>query len=181
MKYIDYLNKVSQEIRRKPLNTIERDIIDLLFQGKTYLEIADQSKYDDGYIGDIARELYGLIGQKHKVKVTRSNLFGVLDSVIGGEYEPDFFTCHGIKQNTLFNSSVIEFSRDNLMFNLSLFWKFNAVTRSLILKTKHPVVLNIDDLSPDSLGITLIRLSRQKQVSGDAMIELLKILDNYFD
>lgn len=166
------------EIRRRSLNDLETNIIELLQSFKTYSQIAEKLGYDSGYIGDIAREIYGLIGQKYRV--TRTNLFSTLDKFIDSEPEPDFYECHGIK-NRLFSSEIIKFKQDEILFNVSLFWKFNASAKSLILKTKNPVVINLDHLTPDQLGKTLINLSRQQQVSGDAVLELLKILDNYFN
>jgi DNA-binding NarL/FixJ family response regulator len=60
MKYINYINALSENIRHKSLSTIERDIVSLLCDGKTYIEIAEKLSYDDGYVGSVSRELYGL-------------------------------------------------------------------------------------------------------------------------
>ncbi|MFM5933830.1 MAG: hypothetical protein ACKOQR_08270 [Dolichospermum sp.] len=79
----------------------------------------------------------------------------------------------------MFAQGVIQFNKDAILFNVSLFWKLDVATQSLILKTKYPVVLKLEDLSLDKLGTTLINLSRRKQVSGDAILELLRILNNY--
>lgn len=178
MKYKQYLDRISKEIRRRELNDLESKLIHSLESSLTYEEIAVGLNYNSSYIADIARELFGLIGQKHRVKVTRKNLFTVLDTYIDGEPETDFFVCHNIK-DTVFAQGVIQFNKDAILFSVSLFWKLDVATQSLILKTKYPVVLKLEDLTLDKLGTTLINLSRRKQVSGDAILELLKILNNY--
>ncbi len=179
MKYINYINALSESIRHKALNTIEREIINLISQGKTYLEIAEKVKYDDGYVGHIARELYGLVGQKHKIKVNRLNLIAVLDSVMGGELDDTFNICHGIKESNIFNHSILKFKQDQILINVSTFWKFDTKNNALILKTKYPIVINLSDLESDPFK-TILYVIRQQQLSGDALLELFKILDSYY-
>lgn len=177
-KYQKYLDNLSQEIRRKGISDLESNIIQLLPSSCTYQEISEELNYNSSYICDIARELFGLIGQKHRIKVTRTNVISVLDSVIDAEPQPDFFVCHAIK-DSVFLDGVIKFNKSEVMFNLSYCWKFDGINQCLILKTKNPIVLNLSDLTPDKLGTTLVNLSRQKQVSGTSVLELLKILDTY--
>lgn len=179
MNYINYVNAISEHIRHKPLNTIERDVIDLLSQGKTYSEIGNQLTYDDGYIGSIARELYGLIGQKHKVKVTSSNLVNILDSAIGGELTDTFYACHNIKDSTVFNHDILTFKQNEIMINVSTFWKFDVKNSALILKTKYPIVISLSDLE-NSPFKTILYLANQEQLTGDALLELFKILNSYY-
>lgn len=180
MKYINYINTISQSIRRKPLNTIEAEIIACICEGKTYLQIAEKVRYDDGYVGHIARELYGLVGQKHKVKVNRLNLVAVLDSVMGAELDDTFNACHGIKEATVFNNDILKFKQDEIVVSLSTFWKFDAKNNTLILKTKYPIVLSLNDLKTNPFK-TILHLIRREQLSGDALLELFKILDNYYN
>lgn len=181
MKYVNYINQISKEIRRQALKTIERDVIESLCEGKTYLQIASQLKYDDGYIGQLARELFGLIGQKHKVKVNRLNFVIVLDSVMGGELENDFYDCHGIKPDSVFESNVLKFKQDEILISVSTFWKFNPTNKCLILKTKNPILLDLEELETGDRFQILLNLTKRNQVSGDALLELLKILDNYYN
>ena len=177
--YLHYLNSLSEEIRRKLLTTLESNVVCCVFDNLTYMEASEKLGYEDGYIGDIAREIYGLVGQKHKTKVTRANLLSVLDSVMGGEWEDAFYGCHGIKTEKLLNKDVLEFKQGAILFSVSLFWKFNATNRALILKSKNPIVVSLQDVSVDKIGKTLVNLTRQRQLSGDAFLELVKILDIY--
>lgn len=179
MQYREYLDIVSNEIRRRNLNDLEVKILDRIERGLSYQEIGENLNYDSNYIGDIAREIYGLIGQKHRVKVTRSNLFATLEKFAYADIEPDFSMCHGLTQSIL-NRDVLKFKKDNILLSVSLWWKLDVINKSLILKTKYPVIIDLSTLTQESLGTVLINASRQKQLPGDAILELLKILDNYF-
>lgn len=179
MRHRDYLDLISSEIRRRKLNDLEVKILDRVEQNMTYEEIADELNYNQTYIADIAREIYGLIGQKHRVKVSRSNIFATLEKYADIEIEPDFFVCHGLTKSIL-NRDVIKFKKDDILLSVSLWWKLDVINKSLILKTKYPVIVDLSNLTKESLGNVLINISRQKQVPGDAVLELLKILDVYF-
>lgn len=179
MNYQQFLNNLSQEIRNKSLSDLESNLIKLLEHNLTYSDIAVELGYEDGYIGDVARELYGLINQKHQVKVTRNNLFSVLDSLLNKEPEPDFYVLHGLAKNVL-QSNILEFNQNNILISVSLFWKFDAINRALIYKNKYPIVFSLDGLNKNNLGDKLISITKQKQLSGDALLELVKILDGYF-
>lgn len=180
MKYIEYIGRASMDIRRKPLSTLEQKVVNLLSEGKTYSFIGGELGYEDGYVGDVAREMYGLIGQKLRVKVTRSNLFSVIDSALGGEMDDSFYACHKIAPNEVVNPGVLRFHQESIVINVSLFWKFDAVNFALILKAKNPVVINLREINNENLGTALINLSQQQQVSGDSLLELCKILSKYF-
>lgn len=178
-KFIKYLNKISQDIRNKSLSTVESDTFKMLFNGHTYLEISEKLSYDSNYIGDIAREIYGLIGQKHRVKCTRSNLVNVLESICDKEPNDTFYVCHNIKPKSTLHTQVLSFQQDSILIDVSLYWKFDAINKALILKSKYPIVVNLVELNHELLGRELLQLSNRDQVSGDAVLELLKILNTF--
>lgn len=176
-KFIKYLNKISQDIRNKPLNTLESDTLKMLFDGHTYLEISTKLGYDSNYIGDVAREIYGLIGQKHRVKVTRANLVSVLDAICDKEPDDTFYVCHSIKPKSTLHRQVLSFQQNSILIDVSLYWKFDAINKALILKSKHPIIINLAELNHELLGRELLQLSNRDQISGDAILELLKIIN----
>ena len=99
------------------------------------------------------REIYGLIGQKHRVKTTRANLVNILEQICDKEPDDTFHGCHGIKSKSVFNSHI--------------------------LKSKYPVIINLQGINYELLGYELLQLSNRDQVSGDAILELLKILNTF--
>jgi hypothetical protein len=180
-KYIGYLNKVSIEIRKTPLADLERKLIVSLAddQDLTYYQIAEKLKYTSGYIGDIARELFGLLTQKHHVKVTRTNIFSTLDAILSKEPDDTFYVCHNIKEARLLNQDIITFKSTCIMVNLSSYWKFNATNQTLILKHQYPIIIDISEITIGNLGEHLLLISNREQLSGDALIELIKIIRDY--
>lgn len=180
-KFIKYLNKISQDIRNKSLSTVESDTLKMLFNGHTYLDISEKLSYDSNYIGDIAREIYGLIGQKHKVKTTRANLVNVLETICEKEPDDTFYVCHNIKPKSILHAQVLSFRQDSILIDMSLYWKFDAINKALILKSKHPIIIGLSELNHDVLGRELLQLSNRDQVSGDAILELLKIINIFIN
>ena len=179
IEYIKYLNKISEDIRNKPLNTVESDSLKMLLQGHSYNEIATKLGYDPNYIGDMMREIYGLIGQKHRVKTTRANLVNILEQICDKEPDDTFYGCHGIKPKSVFNSHILSFTQNLIMVDVSLYWKFDAFNKALMLKSKYPVIVNLQGINYELLGYELLQLSNRDQVSGDAILELLKILNTF--
>jgi len=76
-------------------------------------------------------------------------------------------------------SLVLSFQKDSILIDVSLYWKFDAINKALILKSKHPVVVNLVELNHELLGRELLQLSNRDQISGDAVLELLKILNTF--
>lgn len=178
-KHIKFLDTLSHNIRGKILSTLEKQIIGYLELGKTYLEISEILGYEDGYIGSVAREIYGLIAQKHKIKVTRSNLFSVLDTLLIKEPDDTFYVCHKIQKPSLLNRDIKIFNKNEILMDLSSFWKFNAKTEQLILKNQYPIVVDLAGVTDQSVGKMLMDLSSREQLSGDALLELVKLIKQY--
>ena len=179
MNHIELLDNLSHSIRGKILSTLEKQILKHLETGKTYIEIAEILGYEDGHIGSTAREIYGLIAQKHKIKVTRSNLFSILEALLIKEPDDTFNICHKIQKPSLLNRDIKTFNKREIIVNLSAFWKFNAKTEQLILKNQYPIVIDLADISEENIGKILLDLTTREQLSGEAFIELAKLIRQY--
>ncbi len=178
-KHIKLLDTLSHNIRGKILSTLDKQIIKHLEEGKTYSEIAEILGYEDGHIGSVAREIYGLIAQKHKIKVTRSNLFSVLETLVHKEPDDSFNICHKIQKPSLLNRDIKIFNKHQIIMDLSAFWKFNAKTEQLILKNQYPIIVDLSVITVETLGKILMDLSSREQLSGDAFLELTKLIKQY--
>jgi DNA-binding transcriptional ArsR family regulator len=178
-KHIKLLDTLSHNIRGKILSTLDKQIIKHLEEGKTYSEIAEILGYEDGHIGSVAREIYGLIAQKHKIKVTRSNLFSVLETLVHKEPDDSFSICHKIQKPSLLNRDIKIFNKYQIIMDLSTFWKFNAKTEQLILKNQYPIIVDLSAITVETLGKILMDLSSREQLSGDALLELTKLIKQY--
>lgn len=178
-KHIKLLDTLSHNIRGKILSTLDKQILKHLEEGKTYFEIAEILGYEDGHIGSVAREIYGLIAQKHKIKVTRTNLFSVLETLVHKEPDDSFYVCHKIQKPSLLNRDIKVFNKNEIIMDLSSFWKFNAKTEQLILKNQYPIVVDLSGITEENLGKVLIDLTVRDQLSGDAFLELVKLIKQY--
>lgn len=176
--YINYLDALSTEFRHRKLTDLEIKIVTLLQKSISYIEIARIMGYEDGYIGDVARELYSLITEKHGIKVKKSNLFSTLDQFICSENNLEH--CEDISYVNSLVSGVLKFKQDEILFNLSVWWQFNATKQSLVYKSSSPVIVALQDLQPDKLGNTLLQLTKN-QLKSEAVSELLTIMGNYFE
>jgi hypothetical protein len=63
--------------------------------------------------------------------------------------------------------------------DLSTFWKFNAKTEQLILKNQYPIIVDLSAIAVETLGTILMDLSSREQLSGDAFLELTKLIKQY--
>jgi hypothetical protein len=98
---------------------------------------------------------------------------------MGGEIDNTFNVCHNIKEAVVFNRDILKFNQNEILINVSTFWKFDVKNNVLILKTQYPVILSLSELETNSFK-TILHLSRQEQLSGDALLELFKILNSYY-
>ncbi|MTJ48139.1 NB-ARC domain-containing protein [Dolichospermum sp. UHCC 0259] len=65
----------------KHLDDLQKKIIEELFQGKTYRQIANIYDYDEGYIGDESRNLFKLLSEILGQDINKSNFCWTLERV----------------------------------------------------------------------------------------------------
>lgn len=167
--YIQFLNELSLEKRKKSLSNLEEQIIQMLEEGLTYFDISEKVSYDASYVGDVSRELYGMVAEKYKLKVTRSNLFACINRIVYND----------LSQSKV-SANIHEFRNDRIILDISKWWKYNSKDNSLILKNENTLVFLLEKLTIESLGIELLKLSSKEQLCGKALLELCQILNNFF-
>ncbi|MEI6442664.1 MAG: NB-ARC domain-containing protein [Nostocales cyanobacterium ELA583] len=65
----------------KHLDDLQKKIIEEIFRGKTYKQIADIYDYDEGYIGDESRQLFKIISEYLGQDINKSNFCWTLERV----------------------------------------------------------------------------------------------------
>jgi ABC-type dipeptide/oligopeptide/nickel transport system ATPase subunit len=65
----------------KHLDDLQKTIIEELFQGKTYKQIANIYDYDEGYIGDESRNLFKILSEVLDQDINKSNFCWTLERV----------------------------------------------------------------------------------------------------
>ncbi|MFM7364662.1 MAG: NB-ARC domain-containing protein [Cuspidothrix sp.] len=78
----------------KHLDDLQKKIIEELFQGRTYKQIANMYDYDEGYIGDESRNLFKILSEILEEDINKSNFCWTLERVT--------------------NSKIINFERNNI-------------------------------------------------------------------
>ncbi|QJB46090.1 AAA family ATPase [Dolichospermum flos-aquae] len=78
----------------KHLDDLQKKIIEELFNGKTYRQIANIYDYDEGYIGDESRNLFKLLSEILGQDINKSNFCWTIERVV--------------------NSKIINFEKNNI-------------------------------------------------------------------
>ncbi|MGA8894197.1 MAG: NB-ARC domain-containing protein [Planktothrix agardhii] len=66
----------------KHLDDLQKKIIEEVFKGKTYQQIADIYDYDEGYIGDECRKLFKILSEQLGENINKSNFCWTIERVI---------------------------------------------------------------------------------------------------
>jgi hypothetical protein len=65
----------------KHLDDLQKTIIEELFQGKTYKQIANIYDYDEGYIGDESRNLFKILSEILDQDINKSNFCWTIERI----------------------------------------------------------------------------------------------------
>lgn len=64
------------------LDDLQKKIVEQVFKGKTYKQIADIYDYDEGYIGDECRKLFKILSEQLGENINKSNFCWTIERVI---------------------------------------------------------------------------------------------------
>jgi hypothetical protein len=79
LQFVDHLVFTQTD---KHLDDLQKKIIEELFQGKTYKQIANIYDYDEGYIGDESRKLFKMLSDGLGQEVNKSNFCWTIERFI---------------------------------------------------------------------------------------------------
>ena len=68
------LQNVAKALKPESLNTLQIEVFRKSWHKQTYYEIAIELNHGYGYIKDVGAELWRLLSQELKIKVTKKNL-----------------------------------------------------------------------------------------------------------
>ncbi|XWK88986.1 MAG: ATP-binding protein [Phormidium sp.] len=68
------------------LDDLQKRVIQGLWQGKTYNQIADESGYDKNYVGDVSRKLFKILSEQLNEDINKSNFSWTLERVINSQF-----------------------------------------------------------------------------------------------
>ncbi|MFM6368759.1 MAG: ATP-binding protein, partial [Dolichospermum sp.] len=78
LQFVDHLVFTQTD---KHLDDLQKKIIEELFNGKTYRQIASIYDYDEGYIGDESRKLFKMLSDGLGQEVNKSNFCWTIERV----------------------------------------------------------------------------------------------------
>lgn len=76
---LNIINQIVTIHQRKILSTAETKILDLVFQDKTYDEIAETLNYDSSYVGEVARNVFKIVSLYSGILITKCNVIAVFN------------------------------------------------------------------------------------------------------
>ncbi|MBS9387405.1 MAG: AAA family ATPase [Dolichospermum sp. WA123] len=85
----------------KHLDDLQKKIIEELFQGKTYKQIANIYDYDEGYIGDESRNLFKLLSESLGEDINKSNFCWTIERVTNSHIAKIINFENNIKNNNI--------------------------------------------------------------------------------
>lgn len=83
---LQFVDRLVEKQRGKHLNDLEKAVVQGLWQGKSYSQIADECGYDKNYIGDVSRQLFKDLSEQLDEKITRANFCWTIERVINSQF-----------------------------------------------------------------------------------------------
>lgn len=89
MTITEVLQLVDQLVEKQTgehLDDLQKRVIQGLWQGKTYNQIADESGYDKNYVGDVSRKLFKILSEQLNEDINKSNFSWTLERFINSQF-----------------------------------------------------------------------------------------------
>lgn len=68
------------------LSDVQKNIVEGLLNGDSYKKIADNSSYDEGYIGDLSRKLYKILSNHLGEEINKSNFCWTIERITNNKF-----------------------------------------------------------------------------------------------
>jgi len=68
------------------LSDVQKNIVEGLLNGDSYKKIADNSSYDEGYIGDLSRKLYKILSNHLGEEINKSNFCWSIERIANNKF-----------------------------------------------------------------------------------------------
>ncbi|MCT7952875.1 NB-ARC domain-containing protein [Ancylothrix sp. C2] len=78
---LQFVDRLVEKQTGEHLDDLQKTVIQGVWEGKTYKEIADDFGYDKNYVGDVSRELYKILSEQLGEDINKSNFSWTLERV----------------------------------------------------------------------------------------------------
>jgi hypothetical protein len=79
---LQLVDRLVEQQRGKHLNDLEKTVVQGLWKGQTYSQIANEFGYDENYIGDVSRQLFKHLSEQLNQDIKKGNFCWTLERVI---------------------------------------------------------------------------------------------------
>ncbi|HEY9852040.1 MAG TPA: NB-ARC domain-containing protein [Leptolyngbyaceae cyanobacterium] len=83
---LQFVDRIVEKQTGKHLDDLEKDVIQGVWQGKTYNQIADECGYDKNYVGDVSRQLFKTLSEQLNENINKSNFGWAIERVINSHF-----------------------------------------------------------------------------------------------
>ncbi|HAJ61342.1 MAG TPA: ATPase domain-containing protein [Cyanobacteria bacterium UBA11369] len=83
---LQYVDRLVKKQTGEHLDDLQKTVIQGLWQGKTYNQIADECGYDKNYVGDVSRKLFKILSEQLNEDINKSNFSWTLERVINSPH-----------------------------------------------------------------------------------------------
>ena len=83
---LQFVDRLVNKQTGEHLDDLQKTVIQGLWQGKTYNQIADECGYDKNYVGDVSRKLFKILSEQLNEDINKSNFSWTLERVINSPH-----------------------------------------------------------------------------------------------
>lgn len=79
---LQFVDRIVEKQTGEHLDDLQKTVIQGVWQGKTYNQIADECGYDKNYVGDVSRKLFKILSEQLNEDINKSNFSWTLERAI---------------------------------------------------------------------------------------------------
>ncbi|MCL1468381.1 NB-ARC domain-containing protein [Argonema galeatum] len=83
---LQFVDRLVEKQTGEHLDDLQKTVIQGVWQGKSYNQIADESGYDKNYVGDVSRKLFKILSEQLNEDINKSNFSWTLERVINSPH-----------------------------------------------------------------------------------------------
>ncbi len=83
---LQFVDRLVKKQTGEHLDDLQKTVIQALWQGKTYNQIADECGYDKNYVGDVSRKLFKILSDQLNEDINKSNFCWTIERVVNSQF-----------------------------------------------------------------------------------------------
>ncbi|MFB2982249.1 NB-ARC domain-containing protein [Microseira sp. BLCC-F43] len=83
---LQFVDRLVKKQTGEHLDDLQKTVIQGLWQGKTYNQIADECGYDKNYVGDVSRKLFKILSEQLNEDINKLNFCWTIERVINSQF-----------------------------------------------------------------------------------------------